>query len=206
MRQKNSTGRDKLLPYVVRLRGEQNGIDGCDADGHLLSLAPLVNDNGPANANVEIKEFPEYPGRVFLVSVKEIMPGEEIFTCYGAAYWGYETYEEIAEALRSSGPTRVNGFGKTSATPAADGQLWLCRICKQLLPRRVKLLHAAECADASVRRQLSRLGSLPRNPFTALDYACPEWRTPAARRRCAYFVNGDYALTLFNSHEPIYDA
>ena len=70
----------------------------------------------------------------------------------------------------------------------------------------MKLLHAVECCDQSeVKRLVDRLDSLPRNAFTALDYASPQWDRPQSRRRCAFFVNAEYALTFFNSHEDVVD-
>lgn len=82
--------------YVVHVRNTDTYIDGVSAEGEHLSLATFINDNGPQRANAEMMEYAKHPGRVFVVANRDIHPGEEVFVLYGATYWGFTSYSELA--------------------------------------------------------------------------------------------------------------
>jgi hypothetical protein len=194
-----------LHAYSVSLSGPCAGFEICgiDSAGELQSLAPLANDNGPAAANVKLIEFPEYPRRVFFVTTRPICAGDELLTEYGAKFWGYDSYEEIATAMRRNGgvlPSRVRevhatGGGYSEVDALQQDVVVHCRSCGKSFPRRVKKLHKAECGDALAHVSVCRLDSLPRNEFTDIDQA--SWRRGVT---CENFVNFDYSWTLFNTH------
>eukprot|EP01079_Euglenida_sp_SAG-EU17-18_P004333 gene4333-787_t len=76
-------------------------IDGLD-NGQVLSYGPLANDAGPGFQNAEYVEFKELPGQVFLQSLRDLKPGEEVFLCYGEEYWALDQYPSVS-AVDSAG-------------------------------------------------------------------------------------------------------
>lgn len=188
--------RGRLLPvsekpstHCVQL---QNGdaLDGLDEAGVVQSWAPLINDDGPARANVALHEFDEYPGQVFIITTRLIEQDEELFVEYGAKYWGAESYDKIrlqTGKVKSAPLQAVDGWSQTR-----------CRDCDSCFPTRVKKLHQIACSDPLTKLKPLRLDPLPVNCFTAIDHGSQR-PTKEAIRTATHFVS-DHPFTQGNTY------
>jgi hypothetical protein len=173
-------------------------IFGMDHDGVVLSLASMANDNGQDAANAEFVEFPEYPFRVFLVVKRQIDPGEEVLTMYGARYWGYATYEQIRRVMARNGGKLPPKVPHAAMPPSLDVK---CRRCGRCFPRRVKKLHERECGDDLLTNARAEvLNTLPYNSLTADDRTYIPGIPKLVNFTAEFFVNYDVPGTLFNTH------
>lgn len=219
--------------YVVRVRNTGLYIDGVTEDGDHLSLATFINDNGPHSANAGMMEYAKHPGRVFVVANRDIQPGEEVFVLYGATYWGFDSYGELAlegrnklrpvegakpEQRRSNHRKRPRSIGfhsrqdddNISAFDEGAPMLYedtarVCRRCGEFCPRRAGKLHSQGCADPLTARTLRSLDCMPFNEFTALDV--PSTLLPSRRskalRRAKSLVQISDPQTFANTHQDV---
>jgi hypothetical protein len=182
--------------YTVKLK-DGRYISGINDDGSVNHLAALVNDHG-RDANCQLHEFEELPGRVFMVAVQDIEPGDEVYVKYGAAYWGAKSYKVL-----EGGPEDRSTATVTIRASADEDHLSTkayCRTCRNLVERHIFQLHKKTCDDALSSSVLpfEELNCLPLNPFTQ----CGDPRSRTDCRRAVYFVSSDRFTHLF-SHETI---
>ena len=170
------TAENALHAYSVHAGGgtpDEKVIHGKDRDGFVQCFAALINDAGPANANSAYVELDQAPGRVFVITQRRLLPGEEVFILYGATYWDIAAYP-----TQRAYPDLRDWARLTEHCPAAHppGEIVVerCLFCgKEGVPLRILPLHATyECvdvADVGERRVASEsdVESLPRNMFTA---------------------------------------
>lgn len=210
--------------YVVRVRNTSTFIDGVTIDGNHLSLATFINDNGPESANAGMMEYDLHPGRVFVVAVRDIAPGEEIFVLYGATYWGFSSYEELRQKLAKSRRHRASALASRSSASSrkrsrrhrdsnSDDEgdwnehnfTYSCRRCRDTLVHRAAQLHQRHCGDPLVQRRLLHLDCMPMSEFTALT---PAWKVIShgrnkALRRTQTFVSLADPQTFSHTHEDV---
>lgn len=189
-----------LCPYMVEITTPDAAgnryIDGVDEHGNVLCLAALINDRGTDGANAEFVEYEGLPGRVFVTSMRDIAPGEEIFVSYGQSYWDEEKSREKlgrqhAKRTRQEGP-----------------QWQRCRKCRVTVPNRLHQLHLQTCSDLLAVEKVSDLDPLPRNEFTSFDDQMPlslRFRTDIKllSKRCMTFVDPADSATYANSHVDV---
>eukprot|EP00796_Vickermania_ingenoplastis_P006621 gene6621-4741_t len=191
--------------YVVRVRQTGTFIDGVAEDGSHLSLATLINDNGPMNMNAGMMEYQRFVGRVFLVAARDLQPGEEVFVLYGAKYWGFPSYESLGKALRRAAVRRRHGgtHNNTCALlPTPTEMMKCCKSCgAAVLPRTVGL-HAPACGDPLAARKLLHLDCMPRSAFTA--FSAVDQVIPSRRHRghfvSRFMVKDTNPQTLTHTH------
>lgn len=148
--------------FVVRVRGTGSFIDGVTPAGEHLSLATFINDHGPLRVNAQLMEYDAHPGRVFIVAIRDIEPAEEVFVLYGAAYWGFSSYEELHQHLKTPATTPdVTALASLTLTSK-------CRKCREMVPMRAQRLHAEVCGDPLTPALLLSLDCLPRSEYTAV--------------------------------------
>ncbi|EPY23437.1 hypothetical protein STCU_07712 [Strigomonas culicis] len=148
--------------YVVRVRTTEDYIDGVSHSGDHLSLATFINDCGPLTANAGMMEYDRYPGRVFMVAHRDIGPGEEIYSLYGATYWGFSSYAEVQPVQPPAGRSAPD------EEPLLQDSRITCKRCGHAYLRRAARLHREQCADPRVDQLLHRLDCLPYSDFTAM--------------------------------------
>ncbi|EKG04349.1 hypothetical protein TCSYLVIO_004592 [Trypanosoma cruzi] len=194
--------------YIVKLRNVPAYVDGVDENGEHLSLATFINDNGPAAANVEMREYDMHSGRVFVVASRDLVPGEEVLCTYGSRYWGYSSYDEIVRNLnglsRKRKRQRDHEFDEGDEEDFGDF-LFPCRRCGEQLPRRLMSLHHRTCGDHLVNQKLLHLNCLPLNDFTAMENRSKVLPTGRLRalRRAKHFVDLGDPQTFALSHEDV---
>eukprot|EP00758_Cryptobia_borreli_P003341 Tbor_TRINITY_DN3692_c0_g1::TRINITY_DN3692_c0_g1_i1::g.275::m.275 len=173
-------------------------IDGQDDNGDILSLAALINDNGPAAANASLQEFTDgYYGRAFIVATRDLYGGEELFLRYGAKYWGGMNYDSIKVHTPKT-PVANNDWGNDS-----NMMLTRCRDCDSLFPKRVKALHYTACSDPLTRVVPKVLDPLPLNQFTAVDVSGTGKRINRSNSAMASIFVNESKFTLSNTHESV---
>jgi hypothetical protein len=189
-----------LCPYMVELTvpdaAGSRYIDGMDDMGNILCLAALINDRGTDGANAEFVEYDELPGRVFVTSMRDIHPGEEIYVSYGQSYWD-EQAREGNKRLKGSKRRRFEG-----------PQLQRCRRCRSMVPNRLLQLHIHTCCDPLMSCKVTDLDPLPRNEFTAFDDqmgAVQRFRSDIKLlgKRSMSFVNPSDSATYANTHMDV---
>ncbi|RNF25775.1 putative high mobility group (HMG) box domain-containing protein [Trypanosoma conorhini] len=194
--------------YVVKLRTAPIYVDGVDENGDHLSLATFINDNGPAAANVEMREYDMHSGRVFVVASRDLFPGEEVLCTYGSGYWGFASYDEI---LRNGHGASRKRSRHGDDDPTGDEEddfgdfVFPCRRCGEQMPRRLMPLHHRTCGDHLVYQKLLHLNCLPFNDYTAMENrskVLPAGRVRALRR-AKHFVDMGDPQTFALSHEDV---
>lgn len=214
--QKELPKNSDLCPYTVALSnadlmGNQY-IDALSAAGDVLCLAALINDKGASAANVCFSELPHIPGRVFVMTLRDIGPQEEVFVSYGKGYWERKrrsTQEKKngsareSQDLGSGVPSRKRGLAMLPETVK-------CRPCGAQVPPRILSLHLCACRDSWSTIKLSDLNSLPFNEFTAVDDQQQHvWESelqgdiPMLCKRARWFVDRDDSVTYAYSHMDI---
>lgn len=193
--------------YIVRLRTQPVYVDGVNERGEHLSLATFINDNGPAAANVEMREYDMHSGRVFVVARRDLLPGEEVLCTYGSRYWGFSSYDEILQSLKNASQRRKRHRDEEfdDGDECLRNFVFPCRRCGEHLPKRLMALHHHTCGDHLVTQKLIHLNCLPFNDFTAMENrnkALPNRRSRALRR-AKHFVNLADPQTFALSHEDV---
>lgn len=184
-----------LCPYTVRVQSEPSlFIDALDEDGSVMCLAAMINDCGPEGANVELCEVPGNRGRVFVMALRDIEEGEELYVSYGSDFW--------------EGVKKGSTVGDTGPVPTNNDVV--CRQCAQSFPVRIRNLHKTFCSDELLQTPIAHLDSLPVNDFTAVDdemmylthrrgWGCLP-TAASLRRRATYFVADSDAATFAHTH------
>jgi hypothetical protein len=189
-----------LCPYMVEITTPDAAgnryIDGVDELGNILCLAALINDRGTDGANAEFVEYGGLPGRVFVVSMRDINPGEEIFVSYGQSYWDEEKSREKL------------GRQRAKRTRQEAPQWQRCRKCRVTVPNRLYPLHLQTCNDSLAAEKVSELDPLPRNEFTSFDDQMPlslRFRTDIKllSKRCMAFVDPADSATYATTHVDV---
>ncbi|ESL05067.1 hypothetical protein TRSC58_07331 [Trypanosoma rangeli SC58] len=194
--------------YTVKLRTAPIYVDGVDENGSHLSLATFINDNGPAAANVEMREYDMHPGRVFVVASRDLAPGEEVLCTYGSRYWGFSSYDEILQSQQSASRKRKRHNDDDPSGGEEDDFgdfVFPCRRCGEQMPRRLMSLHHRTCGDHLVHQKLLHLNSLPFNDSTAMENRSKVLPTGRLRalRRAKHFVDLEDPQTFALSHEDV---
>ncbi|KNH04196.1 HrgA protein [Perkinsela sp. CCAP 1560/4] len=207
--EKNDSDEDILHPYSVNTGAgtpSESVIHGRDHNGTVQCYAALINDAGPANANASYVELEEAPGRVFVITKRQLMPGEEVLILYGCKYWNIDEYP--TESKFSALGDWIGLLERCPAShPPGEVVIEKCLYCGTLnIPYRLMPLHATyECPDIVQRRNCEddmqrgegELNSLPVNEFTSF--------LPGAKRPTlsTSMVDVNDILTYSFTHEKV---
>lgn len=183
--------------YTIRLRCgmciDALELDALGTGTVVMSLAALINDHGPQRANVEFKEFEDFPQRIFVVALRDIRGGEEIFTTYGARFWGAESYDDLVLQEHSR---------RVSAVPVrVEDPQSRCRACKAEFPNRLKRLHV--CADKVIDAVPRCIDPLPKHTLTAMDRIDQRYMQRGRLFWSTYFVVAEDPATYAFTHDEL---
>lgn len=174
--------------YTVRCRGGDDTADGGGGSASSLyicglvegsdmlechSFAPFANDAGVEGANAELRVFPDaLPGRAFLMAVRNIHAGDEVFVAYGAGYWNRASYTDIATARKRHQPMAAAEAADGLSSSGGAAHWTKCRSCGAVgVLKRARKQHLLACLDPLTSTQIQEIDPLPVNEFTRFQVA-----------------------------------